>query len=335
MTNILPNWAAKYFIDSLLRKKEVLSHIAERPKFEHGMAPDLPRNVPLLPAREAAKPQRIVLVTGWRSTKLQRMLAAWEEWGFEPSAVVVEKGVSVPAHRRILKIVGDRGISGLLQRLARGAEPQAGSVASKEHQPESESVLDYCARRGIRTIVVETLASAAGVQAVAALDPDLLIHAGAGIIRQPLLDASRLGMVNAHMGMLPFYRGMNVTEWAAFNGDPIGCSVHLIDKGIDTGDIVLVRPVAADGADDIAALRATVDAAQIELLGEVVRYIAMTGELPPRHSQHAGDGRQFFIMHPELAKQLQLELASHTRSRQEILSQGSACRVFIVPQAPG
>ncbi len=116
------------------------------------------------------------------------------------------------------------------------------------------------------------------------------------------------------MGILPFYRGMNVTEWAAFNGDPIGCTVHLIDKGIDTGDIILVRPVAPEGADDIAALRATVDAAQIELLGEVVRYVAMTGELPPRHAQHAGDGRQFFVMHPELANKLQIELASRVEA---------------------
>ena len=314
ITNALPNWAAKYFIDALLKKKEALSQIAERPGFGHGVLPDLPQNVPPLPAREAAKPQRIVPVTGWQSTKLQRMLAAWAEWGFEPSAVVVEKGVPVPAHKRILKLVGDRGISGLLQRLARDARPQTRGAAPNADQTEPESVVDYCASRGIHAIVVDTLASAAGVQAVAALDPDLLVHAGAGIIRQPLLDASRLGMVNAHMGILPSYRGMNVTEWAAFNGDPIGCTVHLIDQGIDTGDIILVRPVTADGVDDIAELRAIVDAAQIELLGEVVRYVAMTGELPPRHSQHARDGWQFFTMHPELAKRLQIELASRTQA---------------------
>jgi len=117
-------------------------------------------------------------------------------------------------------------------------------------------------------------------------------------------------MINAHMGILPFYRGMNVTEWAAFNGDPIGCSVHLIDEGIDTGDIIAIRPVDAADADDIASLRALVDDAQIGLLGEVVRYVAATGELPPHYPQDAGAGCQFFTMHPEIRRVLETELAA-------------------------
>src|SRR5438128_5212353 len=83
-----------------------------------------------------------------------------------------------------------------------------------------------------------------------------------------------LGTLNAHMGILPHYRGMNVTEWARFNGDPVGCTVHLIDPGIDTGDILCVRAVNVNDGVNIPQLRTLVDRAQIELLGEVVRFIA-------------------------------------------------------------
>jgi hypothetical protein len=105
--------------------------------------------------------------------------------------------------------------------------------------------------------------------------------------------------------MLPFYRGMNVAEWACFHGDPVGCSVHLIDPGIDTGDILCVRAVPAAGIRSAA-----VDEAQIAVLGEVVRYITATGMLPPRRPQAPAEGRQFFRMHGDLLAVLERELAS-------------------------
>ena len=101
---------------------------------------------------------------------------------------------------------------------------------------------------------------------------------------------------------------MNVTEWARFNGDPVGCTVHLIDPGIDTGDILCVRAVNVNDGVNIPQLRTLVDRAQIELLGEVVRFIARSGALPPHRSQQPEEGVQFFRMHPDLARVLETEL---------------------------
>ncbi len=157
---------------------------------------------------------------------------------------------------------------------------------------------------------VGPLDQADAVATVAALAPDLLVHAGAGILRAPLLALPRLGTLNAHMGLLPDYRGVHVAEWAGFNGDPVGCTVHLIDPGIDTGDILCTRIVDPLGARSIAALRARVDDAQVALLGEVVRHVWHTGALPPRHPQPREAGRQYFTLHPELAAVLERELAT-------------------------
>src|SRR5207249_2905334 len=127
---------------------------------------------------------------------------------------------------------------------------------------EAEPVRDFCAHHHIPMVEVATTTDPVALQAIEAIKPDLLVHAGAGLVRQPLLVLSRLGMINAHMGLLPLYRGLNVTEWTAFNGDPIGCTVQMIDQGIDTGDIIIVRPVDVREARDIAGLMAIVDAAQ-------------------------------------------------------------------------
>ncbi|HEX3499115.1 MAG TPA: hypothetical protein VHT04_07295 [Stellaceae bacterium] len=69
------------------------------------------------------------------------------------------------------------------------------------------------------------------------------------------------------MGLLPAHRGMNVAEWAALEGAPVGSTVHLIDSGIGTGPMLQVDIA---GCGSVAALRDAVDRAQLALLGDVV-----------------------------------------------------------------
>jgi len=162
---------------------------------------------------------------------------------------------------------------------------------------------------------VARLDSPSATRLVQDLRPDLAIHAGAGILRPSVLSIPRLGTLNAHMGILPSYRGMNVSEWARFNGDPVGCSVHLIDPGLDTGDVLCVRVVNVDAAATINQLRTLVDRAQIDLLGSVVRFILRSGALPPLHRQRPEEGMQFFRMHPDLAHLLESELRDASMQR--------------------
>lgn len=59
------------------------------------------------------------------------------------------------------------------------------------------------------------------------------------IIKDKLLKVPRLGFINCHAGALPFYRGRNPLNWALINGERyFGITVHYIDNGIDTGDII-------------------------------------------------------------------------------------------------
>jgi folate-dependent phosphoribosylglycinamide formyltransferase PurN len=95
-------------------------------------------------------------------------------------------------------------------------------------------------------------------------------------------------------------RGMNVAEWSALIGQPVGCTIHLIDTGIDTGDVLLFTPVDVREATSVDHLRQLVDRQQIASLGEVVRWVFEHGELPPRRTQTADEGRQYFAMHTEI-----------------------------------
>ena len=55
------------------------------------------------------------------------------------------------------------------------------------------------------------------------------------------------------------------------------------------------------------------DESQIELLGEVVQYILSEGRLPPRRSQTAAEGLQYFRMHPVLVEKLNIRRAQQDR----------------------
>jgi methionyl-tRNA formyltransferase len=126
------------------------------------------------------------------------------------------------------------------------------------------------------------------------------------------------------MGVLPRFRGMNVTEWATFLGGPVGCTVHLVDAGIDTGNILCVRPSDPRGARTIAELRARVDHDQIAMLGDVIQWTQNAGTLPPSRSQEADEGIQLFRMHPDLRAILEAELAAPPPSDASIALPSSA-----------
>lgn len=249
---------------------------------------------------------RVVLYAHASSPKAAQMLNRWSGWGFRPVAVVVEFEPEPSLATRLRDKIYHEGVMGVIRGVVRRL-PAGGNPSVGDQDAES---LDEARRvHGIAVIRVESLTAAEGLEAVKALHPDLAIHAGAGIMRAPLLSIPRLGTLNAHMGILPFYRGVNVSEWAAFRGDPVGCTVHLIDPGIDTGDILRVATVSLDGISSIRELRRAIDRRQIELLGEVVRRVMETGQLPLRLAQAPYEGKQHFRMHPDLREILTRRLS--------------------------
>lgn len=130
-------------------------------------------------------------------------------------------------------------------------------------------------------------------------DVDILINAGHGIFRRWIIAAPRLGILNAHMGILPAYRGMNVIEWSAFYGDPVGVTVHFIDRGIDTGDILLTRELPLEKGDDFGILRERIQVLGIELLTECITLLEEDRLLGKVQAKE--EGKQYFVMHPRLA----------------------------------
>ena len=99
------------------------------------------------------------------------------------------------------------------------------------------------------------------------LKPDVIAVFGTSLIRGPLLTKGRLGIFNLHGGLSPHYRGADCTFWALYNGEPdqVGCTLHRIDAGIDTGNLIAhICPEVREGDDELTLFwRAVRDSADV------------------------------------------------------------------------
>lgn len=75
------------------------------------------------------------------------------------------------------------------------------------------------------------------------------------IFKAPIINFPPMKTINCHAGALPFYRGRNILNWALINDEKsFGVTVHYMDEGIDTGDIILQRHCEINDNDNYATL---------------------------------------------------------------------------------
>lgn len=184
---------------------------------------------------------------------------------------------------------------------------EARSRPAAEAEASSPTLADWAATRGVavhrhRSIHDEDLR-----RSLAATAPDVLVLAGADIVPPEVLAIPEVATINPHYGLLPRYRGMNVAEWSVFHDDPVGVTVHAVDAGIDTGDIIGRETVDVVPGDTLASIRSKQQALSAELLVRVVRQLGDgTAERTPQLPE---EGRQFYRMHPELRAAVERKLA--------------------------
>ncbi|CAH1906374.1 Formyl_trans_N domain-containing protein [Candidatus Nitrotoga sp. HW29] len=126
------------------------------------------------------------------------------------------------------------------------------------------------------------------------LRPDVIAVFGTSLIKGALLTRGSLGIVNLHGGLSPEYRGADCTFWALYNGEPekIGCTLHFIDSGIDTGKLLAhICPEVHEGDDELTLFwRAVRDSA--EAYAEVIERLARNEALGTSQS---GKGKLYQV----------------------------------------
>jgi len=148
-----------------------------------------------------------------------------------------------------------------------------------EHAQRREIPARYIAPGAYRTKLDEA-AEAAYVAALRDANVDLIVLAGfMRILKGDFLRAFADRVINIHPSLLPSFTGLAAWKQALEYGVKItGCTVHLVDQGIDTGPILGQRAVPVEPDDTPESLHARIQAAEHELYPEVLRQIA-AGEI--------------------------------------------------------
>lgn len=66
------------------------------------------------------------------------------------------------------------------------------------------------------------------------------------IITEEIINLVNGRVINLHISLLPWNRGSDPNLWSFLEDTPKGVTIHLVDKGVDTGDILLQREIGLD-----------------------------------------------------------------------------------------
>lgn len=180
----------------------------------------------------------------------------------EPVAIVQEVGSQWTA-RKVMKLLRPDNFIRKVSRWIRDRKRYTGGGEAKFFFGGDEPTLE----RSDLIVEVPHINHPDVVALADKLLPDVITVFGTSLIRGELLHKGRLGIVNLHGGLSPHYRGADCTFWALYNREPdqVGCTLHYIAPGIDTGDLIAhVSPAIHEGDDELTLFwRAVRDSAEV------------------------------------------------------------------------
>lgn len=128
-------------------------------------------------------------------------------------------------------------------------------------------LIEMAKKQGIPVIIYQNINTPEARNEYASLGADIFVSMSFNqIFKADFINIPPMKTINCHAGKLPFYRGRNILNWALINDEKeFGITVHYVDEGIDTGDIILQKTYTITDDDNYATLleRAYVGCADI------------------------------------------------------------------------
>lgn len=160
--------------------------------------------------------------------------------------------------------------------------PGSPDADGDHHEPRQE-LEETTKRLGIPLHYLPNYHTRDSIEFMRQAKADLGIVWGTNILKESVFKIPRLGSINIHQGLAPFYRGGPPVFWELFNGEPeVGITVHFVEAKVDTGEIITQETVplkydyeyGLDFESYIANFRAGIAENCVRLMTEAVRMIA-------------------------------------------------------------
>lgn len=125
------------------------------------------------------------------------------------------------------------------------------------------------------------------------------------IIPKNILDLFPKRAINLHISFLPWNKGADPNLWSFIDGTPKGVTIHYLDEGIDTGDVIVQKEVQFDTHQETLSTSYQTLQSEIQLLFQQNWESIKDESCPRRPQQHPGslhrlkDKEAFFHLLPQ------------------------------------
>ncbi|MCL4490506.1 MAG: methionyl-tRNA formyltransferase [Nitrospirae bacterium] len=155
-------------------------------------------------------------------------------------------------------------------------------VKGRGHVLSSPPVKDLALSKGVRVAQPSRIRNEKFYNELRSIRPEFIIVAAYGkILPEEVLEIPERGCVNVHASLLPKYRGAAPIQWALINGERVtGVTIMLMDKGMDTGDMLLQAAVEIKEEDNSETLSVRLSELGAKSLIETMKGMR-TGEIKP------------------------------------------------------
>src|SRR5436190_440243 len=245
---------------------------------------------------------RVVFLIGrWNASTQLSIAQVCQTSGVEPVAVLIDTGRpgSGQRWRNLRRNVGregigyvfHRGVTALREFLERRADRviPASEVEDLLRQAFPARDLQQLSQiHGFQILEVGSLNGKAAEDKLRSLSADLGVVLGTRVLKRRIFEIPRLGCVNLHKGSVPEYRGMPPGFWELYDGaSSAGVTVHLVDDGLDTGDVLGTTDIPIHPKETPESLSAKLNHEGSRLLASVVAQIRQgTAERSPQPKSH-------------------------------------------------
>lgn len=141
--------------------------------------------------------------------------------------------------------------------------------------PLCKRIDDFCRWHGIPTHYTRDVNGLETMAVLQELAPDVTIIATFHhILKRPVIDIARIATLNIHCSLLPQYRGPDPINAALRDGaSETGVTIHWVDEGIDTGEVVLQRRLPIGPRASEAGLRSQLARLAADMLVECLEQV--------------------------------------------------------------
>ena len=253
---------------------------------------------------------RILVTAGYKKSKAAIALCELiKRSGHEVGGIVIVTPYNIKRLRQLLIQRGRAGLSKAFKKMfASSNNIDYMQEFFVQHNITENNILVWAKKNNVEYKVVSDVNSSSAINFVVKKNINAIVYGGGGILRKDIITAANSVVINPHCGPLPEVRGMNAIEWAFLLEFALEISVHFIDEGIDTGDIISRAPLPFYTGMDMEGLRAQAGISGILEISRLLTEHKDIEHFPRQKNLGIIAGRQCYVMAPALQELVSYKL---------------------------